>query len=436
MKRKIAFKTLGCRLNQYETDALVSEFRESDYDIVPYNRQADVYVINTCTVTNQSDHKSRNYLSQALRINPSAVFLVTGCMATTQKEQLLANNAVTYVVDNLNKNTIVSLIESHFTGEIMPPVLEGDIFGFRPITKGLHTRTAIKIQDGCNHFCTYCIVPFVRGRATSRPPNQVLDDIKTVIDNGYKEIVLTGVNIGRYESDGLNFEELYAQILNLTGDFRVRISSIEPYGLSNKFVDLLAHPKATPHIHICLQSGSDNILKNMRRGYLLDDYMSLIDAIKKRYDRFNFTTDIIVGFPGETDSDFDLTYKAVEEIGFSHVHTFKYSKRSSTKADTMIDQVPEPVKNQRSERIRQLADVNKLKYRKSFIGTNQLVLIEKVMKNSKAQGYGEHYLPIVIEGDKPEKNTFRNGLVTGIDSKSFVLEAQTIENGFLKSNQL
>jgi len=237
--KKVSFKTLGCRLNQYETDALVTQFHQAGYKVVDYSQPADITVINTCTVTNQSDQKSRNTISHAARKNKSGLVVVTGCMANNHKEKLEANEKVTYVVDNERKSQIVPLIDAHFKGEMVHPDSFGkDVFGFETVDQSLHTRTSIKIQDGCDNFCTYCIVPSVRGKAVSRPQNQILDNVRRVVDNGFKEVVITGVNIGRYDADGQNMEGIIEKILGLPGDFRVRISSLEPdgFGPSSSFV--------------------------------------------------------------------------------------------------------------------------------------------------------------------------------------------------------
>ncbi len=414
MGKKVAFKTLGCRLNQYETDALISKFSKQGYEVVDFNDEADAYVVNTCTVTNQSDHKSRNLISQAARRTDQGMVVVTGCMANAQKDQLEAQEQITYVVDNERKSSVFELIDGHFKGEVVHPNdYAEDKFGFPlgEITK--HVRSLIKIHDGCNNFCTFCIIPFVRGRATSRPVEQVLDNIKQVIEKGFKEVVLTGVNIGRYEHEGQNFEDLVEQILDLPGDFRVRISSIEPEGFGDKLYGLLSHPKLTPHMHICLQSGSEKVLLQMRRMYTARAFKEMMDRIKSFRPDINLTTDVIVGFPGETEEDFQASVKMVREVGFSHVHTFKYSEREGTRSARMTDLVDEKIKNERSEVVRLLAEENKRAYRASFIGKTQRLLIEKV-GNEYAIGHGEHFLPIRVASENMQKNTYVNVTITGI----------------------
>jgi threonylcarbamoyladenosine tRNA methylthiotransferase MtaB len=416
MSRKVAFKTLGCRLNQFETDSIVTDFHKAGYEIVPFESEADVYVVNTCTVTNQSDQKSKNTINQAVRFaGNKGVTVVTGCMVASQKDYLENRSDLTYVVDNKQKSSVFPLVESHFSGEIVHPSdFKQDLFNFSVVEKGFHTRSMIKIQDGCNNYCTYCIVPKVRGRANSRPADEVLTNIRNVVDLGFKEVVLTGVNISRYKSSKLSFEDLIEKILELPGDFRVRISSIEPEGFTDKFIDLFENPKLCQHLHLCLQSGSDGILNLMRRFYTVKQFVEFNEQFKKRYPLFNFTTDIIVGFPGETEEYFNQSAQVAKEIGFSHIHTFKYSVRKGTIAETLPNQVPEKIKSVRSEIIRLIAEENKLAYRSKFIGKEQTVLIEKPNSRLGAKGYGEHYIPIAIKGIHPQQNTFQKVRITGI----------------------
>lgn len=416
--KKVAFKTLGCRLNLYETDALASQFAKGPYEIVDFDQKADIYVINTCTVTNQSDQKSRQVIKQPEKINPGAITIVTGCMATNYKEKLSANEHIDYVVDNDHKTSILSLVDAHYRGEtVSPDQFEGDVFRFPSADETFHTRSFIKIQDGCDNFCTFCIVPKVRGRAISRSPEDIFENIKQVVAFGYKEIVLTGVNIGRYKHGDYNFENLVQDILDIPGDFRVRISSIEPDGYSESFFRLFKHPKLTPHMHICLQSGSEDILLKMRRMYTAKEFKEIADKLRVDFPGFNLTTDIIVGFPGETEEDFDQTKKMVKEIGFGHVHTFKYSIRNGTRAERLPDHLPEKIKSVRSESIRNAADESKRKYRASFIGKTQQVLVETINKEGYAKGYGQHYIPVLIQNKNLSKNTFYDVQITGIQDQ-------------------
>ncbi len=415
--KKVSFKTLGCRLNQYETDALVTQFHQAGYQVVDKASVADITVINTCTVTNQSDQKSRNTINQAARKNKGGMVVVTGCMANNHKEQLEANEKITYVVDNERKSQIVSLVDAHFRGELIhPETYSGDVFGFEAVDQSLHTRTSIKVQDGCDNFCTYCIVPSVRGRAVSRPLDQILDNVKRVVDNGFKEIVITGVNIGRYNYQKYNIEKAVEKIADLPGDFRIRISSLEPDGFGPDFHKIFEHPKMAPHLHLCIQSGSDPILLKMRRMYTAGSFMEIIEKFRKHMPDFNFTTDVIVGFPGESDADFSETARLSREAMFSHIHTFRYSRRKGTRADRLENQLEEKIKSERSEVIRKISEKNRLSYMEFMLGKEQRVLIEKVGSKRLAHGYGEHYLPVQFKAAQAGKNMFQQVVLDRVNN--------------------
>lgn len=393
---KVAFKTIGCRLNQYETDAIASDFHKAGYQIVPFNEKADIYIINTCTVTAESDHKTKNYINNALKRKENSIVAVIGCMTQTQKEWL-QNKEVDLIIDNYRKFSTFHIIDSIIKGEtnLETLITKNNRFGFNSIEKGLHTRNFIKIQDGCDNYCSYCIIPYVRGLPESRPIQSILDEINNLLEIGYKEVVLTGINISRYNYENYKFSDLIEKILDIKKEFRLRISSIEPEGIDEKLIDLFENEKLCPHLHICLQSGSDRILKLMNRKYTIKDFYEIIESIRKKYPLFNFTTDVIVGFPGETEEDFRNTYNTIKEIGFSHVHTFPYSARKGTLAYNYKETIPNNLKEERCRIIRELSNENKLKYRKQFIGKTQQVLIEKVKENL-SQGYGQHYIPIKI----------------------------------------
>jgi len=407
-KKAIAFKTLGCRLNLFETDSLMSEFAAKGYEVTDdVDARADVYIINTCTVTNQSDQKSKRVMNRIKRLHDDSVKIVTGCMATNYKEQLQESDKVDYVVDNDHKTSIVELVEAHFVGETADPDLfEKDVFNYQPAKTTAHTRALIKIQDGCNNFCTYCIIPKVRGRAISRPVGEVLENIRKVVSYGFKEVVLTGVNLGTYRYDDVDFEELVKQILEIPGNFRVRISSMEPDGFTDSFFKLFHHPKLTPHLHLCLQSGSEAILKKMRRMYTGELFESMTVKLREEMPGFNITTDIIVGFPGETEQDINDTLAMSERINFGHIHTFKYSVRKGTRAERLPEQIHGDIKTRRSERVRELSEETRENYRRSFIGKTQVVLVERINQEGFATGYGENYVPIVIREKNLQTNTF------------------------------
>jgi threonylcarbamoyladenosine tRNA methylthiotransferase MtaB len=415
-RRKVAFKTLGCRLNQFETDSILTDFDKAGYEVVGFGEKADVYVVNSCTVTNQSDQKSKYIINQATKNKgKGALVVVTGCMAESQKAYLESRDDIAYVVDNKRKGSVFPLVEAHFNGEIIHPSdIQQDLFNFTVVERSFHTRSTIKIQDGCDNFCTYCIVPSVRGKATSRPVDSILENIRNSISLGNKEIVITGVNISRYEYEKTSFEDLIEKIIAIPGDFRLRISSIEPEGFTNKFIKLFENPKLCPHLHLCLQSGSDKVLMRMRRFYTTAQYQRFIDQFRHSRPDFNFTTDIIVGFPGETEGEFLETTDMIKKIGFSHIHTFKYSIRSGTRAERMEGQVLEKIKTERSDIVRKLAGEMKVKYRSGFIGKEQTVLVERSRLKGVAKGYGEHYIPVIIKGTEIERNSFVKVKITGL----------------------
>ena len=408
LTKTIAFKTLGCRVNLYETDALASRFKAAGYAIAESDEDADAFVVNTCTVTNTSDQKCRQAIRQIRRKHPEALVVVTGCMVNHRKAELLQSGIADYVIDNERKSALFDIVDEHFrNGHSDPEGYDRDLFSYQPAFDTFHTRSLIKIHDGCNNFCSYCIIPMVRGRATSRPANDIYNNVREVIGHGFKEVVLTGVNMGRYHYEDTDFERLVENILAIDGDFRVRVSSIEPDQFSHRFLALLQHEKLAPHMHICLQSGSDDTLRRMHRFYTVGQFRDMCQRIKAVRPDFNLTTDIIVGFPGETEQTFKESCDFAREIGFSHIHTFKYSVRNGTKAATMPGQVPESIKTERSEAMRQISLENKTKYFEQMQGKTQRMLIERIDGRGIARGYGEHYLPIELKGPA-ERNTFIN----------------------------
>ncbi len=407
MKRRVGFKTLGCRLNQFETDALASRFSNLGYEVVEESKDTDVFIVNTCTVTNQSDQKSRYVVNHAINHGHSGMLIITGCMANHHKEKLEKRYPNAYVVSNEQKSAIPQLVEAHFNKEIQPSnQYQGGVFSYAPASDTFHTRSMIKIQDGCDNYCTFCIIPRVRGRAASRPVDEVLENIRQVVSFGYKEVVITGVNISRYNDKGTRFSELLQKIVDLPLDFRVRISSIEPDSFDESFFKVLEHPKITPHLHLCLQSGSESVLLQMRRMYTYKSFKNIIQRLRSINPLFNVTTDIIVGFPGESVEDFNASLKAVEELQFGHVHTFKYSKREETRAARMDKVVPEKEKTKRSEELRKKALESKVAYRSQFIGQTQNVLIDTI-KNGTSKGYSEYYVPVKLRGELNKNQLFK-----------------------------
>ena len=428
--KKIAFKTLGCRVNLFETDALASRFKAGGYEIVDAG-EADIFVVNTCTVTNTSDQKCRQAIHQIRRKNPEALLVVTGCMVNHRKEELIQSGIADYVIDNERKSAIFDIVEEHFhKGQSDPEGYDRDLFSYQPAYDTFHTRSLIKIHDGCNNFCSYCIIPMVRGRSTSRPAKDIYDNIQSVVDHGFKEVVLTGVNLGRYQDGETHFESLVEHIINIKGDFRVRVSSIEPDQFSDRFLQLFQHEKLAPHMHICLQSGSEDTLRRMHRFYTVAQFREMCQRIKAFRPDFNITTDIIVGFPGETEETFQESCDFAREIGFSHIHTFKYSKRTGTKAAVMPDQVPETEKTRRSEIMRSISLENKLRYFEQLLGRSQKMLVERIDSKGIARGYGENYVPIQLPEAGLERNTFAEITLGEILNKDN--EDKMVFHGYLK----
>lgn len=415
--RSIAFQTLGCKLNQYETDALASRFQQRGFRIASAeSERADCYVINTCTVTNKGDRKSRNAINRSIRLasetgtaasGENALVVVTGCFAESHRNELERDSRI-ITVGNEQKQGIVDLVEAHFAGEYLrPDELPRDLFAYGVPDPIFHTRSMIKIQDGCDNYCTFCIIPFVRGRARSRPAPDIRDELRKSVERGYREIVLTGVNISRYlDEKETRFSELVESLLEIDGDFRLRLSSLEPDQLDERFFDLFDHPKMAPHLHLCLQSGSDRILLAMRRQYSVSGYRRIAERLLNRYDGFNLTTDCIVGFPGESEEEFGHTCDIVRDLGISHIHTFPYSVREGTRAERMPGHIERATKSARAARLREISAANRRTYRSAMLGRRGRLLVERT-ENGVCEGYTEHYIPVRIAAPAA-RNTFIN----------------------------
>ena len=404
-QRTAAFATLGCKLNQFETDSIATQLSAGGYDVVGFDEPADVYVINSCTVTNRADRKSRNLWNRANR--KGAITVLTGCFVDSHRDEL-ESDGQTYIVPNEEKQSIPALVDAHFRGEIIHP--QGSVFDFPVPDRRFHTRTTLKVQDGCDNHCTFCIIPQVRGRAQSRPAQQIIESAQEAIAGGARELVLTGVNMSRYRDGDTDFTDLVAGILDASEEsFRVRISSLEPERLGDRFVELFRHPRMAPHLHLCLQSGSARTLLAMRRQYTIEEYRALAAELRSVDPLFNLTTDIIVGFPGETDEQFADSVSSVAEYGFGHVHTFPYSVREGTRAQRMPGHLPARIKTERARAIREASEASKRAYRAQHIGREARVLIERVDEgesNPVARGLSEHYVPVQFEIDSA--NTFAN----------------------------
>jgi threonylcarbamoyladenosine tRNA methylthiotransferase MtaB len=423
MKKTAAFLSLGCKVNSYETEAMRGMFEIAGYDIVDFKETADVYVVNTCTVTNIADRKSRQMLHQAKHRNPEAIIAAVGCYVQAAEEVLLEDSAVDLVIGNNKKSDIVSMVErcrdSRNKEELVIDINEErDYEELNVISTMEKTRAFIKIQDGCNRFCSYCIIPYVRGRVRSRKEEEILTEIMELTKKGYKEIVLTGIHISSYgtdriieskddqnnsEQDYLPLADLISKIGQIPSIERIRLGSLEPRIITEEFLTAISAVKQfCPHFHLSLQSGSDTVLKRMNRKYTAGEYYERVLQIRQQFEQPSFTTDVIVGFPGETQEEFEETKAFVKKIGFSHIHVFKYSKRAGTKAAEMQDQVPEEVKNQRSNELIAISETMSKEYKDLFLGKIEKILIEEQVTidgRNYQVGHNERYLKLAVYSD-------------------------------------
>lgn len=392
---KVALETLGCKLNQAETEALSRRFWEMGYELVEPSQGFDIYILNTCTVTQIADSKSRQRLRWAKRQNPQALLIATGCYAQNSPEEL-KRLPVDLVVPNSEKSFIPEIVK-----ERMPsfyPPFEG--------RKSLRTRSFIKIQDGCDNFCSYCIVPYVRGRERSLPPEDIIKEIKKRTEEGYKEIVLTGTNIGSYHWDGIGLYELVKQILSRTNILRLRLSSLKPYEITPKLLSLWQDERLCPHFHLPLQSGSDRVLKEMGRKYSTEDFERAVIMIREAIPLASITTDVIVGFPGEEERDFEETLSFCQRIGFAQIHVFPYSLRVGTKAASFPYKIDEKTKQARARKMLDLARSLALKFRERFLGQTLPVLWEKEERGIW-MGLTGNYLRVFTQSKEPLTNQCR-----------------------------
>ncbi|MDQ0351068.1 threonylcarbamoyladenosine tRNA methylthiotransferase MtaB [Alkalibacillus filiformis] len=406
----VAFHTLGCKVNHYETEAIWHFFKEHDYERVDFNQSSDVYVINTCTVTNTGDKKSRQVIRRAIRKNPDAVICVTGCYAQTSPGEIMQIPGVDIVVGTQDRRKMLEYIEQYKkerepingVSNIMKTrsFEEMDVPSFTD-----RTRASLKIQEGCNNFCTFCIIPWARGLMRSRPPEDVVNQAQQLVDAGYKEIVLTGIHTGGYGED-LKDYNLAALLRDLddkvVGLKRIRISSIEASQITDEVIEVLDQSdKIVRHLHIPMQAGSDTVLKRMRRKYTMEFYHSRIEKVKQALPGLAITSDVIVGFPGETDEEFMETYRSIQEIGFSELHVFPYSMRTGTPAARMKDQIDDETKNDRVHRLIELSDQQAKEYSSLYEGEVLEVIPEEPYKKDPDsglyEGYSDNYLKVVFE---------------------------------------
>ena len=410
MKKKVALHNLGCKVNAYEVEAMQQLLENAGYETVPFEEGADVYVINTCTVTNIADRKSRQMLHKAKKMNPDAIVVATGCYAQADTEKLKEDTAVDLILGNNQKTHIVEALEE-YEKEHAKQVQVIEINHTKEYEElsiastAEHVRTYIKVQDGCNQFCTYCIIPFARGRVRSRKIEEVLREVETLAAKGYKEVVLTGIHLSSYGVDFPKEEResllsLIQAVSRVEGISRIRLGSLEPRIITEEFLEgIVKTGKVCPHFHLSLQSGCNKTLKNMNRRYSAQEYAEKCELIRKFYPAPALTTDVIVGFPQETEEDFEESYEFVKKIHFYETHIFKYSRRHGTKAASMDGQLTEAAKAQRSDRMLELHEIRAREYEEAMIGKKMELLLEEEIEidgRSWYVGHSREYVRAVI----------------------------------------
>ena len=423
--RTAALHNLGCKVNSYETEAMQQLLEEAGYEIVSFHEKADVYIINTCSVTNIADRKSRQMLHRAKKQNPEAVVVAAGCYVQSAAEELKADLAVDVIIGNNKKQDLVPILEEYFKDRTdsshvieINETHEYERLSIHKIAD--HTRAFLKVQDGCNQFCSYCIIPYTRGRVRSRSPEEVVAEVRELAAAGYQEVVLTGIHLSSYgvdfkEEENENLLSLIRQVHEVEGIRRIRLGSLEPRIITDDFAKALASmPKFCPHFHLSLQSGCDETLKRMNRHYTTEEYAAGCDILRRYFDNPAITTDVIVGFPGETEEEFEATKVFLERIGFYEMHIFKYSRRAGTRADRMPEQVPEQIKNVRSEALLLLEKQMSKAYRESFLGKKKTVLLEeKTEIGGRAYmiGHTMEYVKAVVPYADDLKNKMTEGVL-------------------------
>lgn len=431
--KKAALHNLGCKVNAYETEAMQHLLEEAGYEIVPFTQKADVYVINTCSVTNMADRKSRQMLHKAKKNNPDSIVVATGCYVQTSEKEVLNDLSVDIVIGNDRKHDLVRLLEEYSLDSVNDTVddINDGKHDFEELfidqTKE-HTRAFIKVQDGCNQFCSYCIIPYARGRVRSRRFENVIAEVERLAANGFKEVVLTGIHLSSY---GVDFEEatglleLIQAVNAVKGIERIRLGSLEPKIVTEHFASELSKlDKICPHFHLSLQSGCDATLKRMNRKYTTKEYERGCELLRKYFVHPAITTDVIVGFPGETEEEFEQTKAYLEHIHFYEMHIFKYSKRKGTRAAVMPDQIDEQIKAARSEKLIALGHDMSKEFRKFYIGKNEEVLFEeKAVIGDKEYfvGYTKEYVKVAKKTDENLENQIVSGRILGMLTDEILL---------------
>ncbi len=418
---KIKITSLGCRLNQSEADSISTLLQMRGHEITSGN-DADIFIINACAVTLRSERKTRQIMYRAMNFTgkdqPERI-IVTGCSG----EDIVSHKSITYI-SNDHKYLIPDLVE----GNISPEELRGKSIGrfqFTPPVKSSTNRVNLKIQDGCDNFCAFCIIPSLRGKPQSKPVNQIKEEFRQLLDHGYREIILSGVNIGKYHDNGHSLAFLVSELLNFGGDYRIHLTSMDPELTDNELINLFKASNMVKHLHLSLQSGSNTVLQRMNRAYTAKKYLEVVEGLKSIDEDFNFTTDIIVGFPGETPEEFQETQKLVQKVGFSHIHTFRFSPRPETVAASMPQQVKENIKTERSMVITKLFREQKKCYYEKFNKRESILLTEKV-KGEVTTGHNEYYIPIEVNR-RLHRNRFYP-VLTMVKESGNILDGNIIEN--------
>ncbi len=403
--KKAALHNLGCKVNSYETEAMTQLLEKNGYEIVPFSEKADVYIVNTCSVTNMADRKSRQMLHKAKAKNPEAVVVATGCYVQTATEKIKQDLSIDIIVGNNKKKDIVNILDEFYKKKENIHIIdinhteEYEDLEISTVTE--HTRAHMKIQDGCNNFCSYCIIPYARGRIRSRKMDNIKNEMKRLAEDGFREIVLTGINLGFYRDGENTLIDVIEMADKIDGIERIRLGSIDPEVVTEEFAARLGKvKKICPHFHLSLQSGCDSVLKAMNRHYTTEEYLEKCGMLREVFENPALTTDIIVGFPGESEEDFQTTLEFVKKVRFAQIHVFKYSKRAGTVAAKMPNQIDEKEKTKRSEKLIQVGLELTRQYRQGFIGKREEILVEenKIVDGKEySVGHTKNYIEAAVE---------------------------------------
>lgn len=415
---RIAYHTLGCKVNQYETEKIREALEGAGFGTVPFSQPADVYIINTCSVTHVADSKSRAAIRKAIRLNPDAYIVAAGCYAELEPGQVGAIEGVDLVVPHEEKDAIAERLIARYGGSRQSAV-SSQQSGIRP---RMRTRAVVKVQDGCDQFCSYCVIPYARVGKTSRALRSVLDELKSLADFGYQEVVLAGIRLGSYQDKDGRLPELITKAAEIDGIRRVRLSSIEPWEVDDSLLDAMQNPKVCRHLHIPLQSGDDDILRAMNRPYDSAKYLKIIDHVRNRIAEIGITTDVIVGFPGEDGQAFENTCNVIQSVDFSRLHVFRYSARDRTRAAQMPGQMPDSDKKIRAEKLIELGTLAMERFSLSLVGRKLEVLVETEVQPSKSvTGFTDNYAEVVMAGGHSLKGKIAQVMVTGTNRQGTAL---------------